>query len=138
MSQGQRRVLVVDDEQVVGQILERFFASRGFSVATAFSGEQALARLQEETFDVVLIDILLPGIHGLEVLKQAKQRLPNAKVAIITGLEDEELRAKARAHGVDAYVTKPFDFSDLVWSMLAGSVTLPSVAPKLKCHDPAK
>jgi len=125
MSQEQRRVLIVDDEQAVGRILEHFFASRGFSVAMAFSGEQALTRLQEGTFDVVLIDILLPGIHGIEVLKQAKQRLPNAKVAMMTGLEDEELRAQARVHGADAYVTKPFDFSDPVWSTLAGSVSLP-------------
>lgn len=126
MSQEQRRVLIVDDEQAVGQILERFFASRGFSVAMVFSGEQGLARLQEGAFDVVLIDILLPGIHGLEVLKQAKQRFPKAKVAMITGLDDEELRAKARVHGADAYVTKPFNFSDLVWSMLAGPASLPS------------
>ena len=126
MSQEQRRVLIVDDDQAVSQILERFFASKGFSVALVFSGEQALARLQEGAFDVVLIDILLPGIHGIEVLKQAKQRFPKAKVAIITGLVDEELRAKARVHGADAYVTKPFNFSDPVWSMLAGSASLPS------------
>ncbi|MBI4323202.1 MAG: response regulator [Candidatus Omnitrophica bacterium] len=126
MGQEQRRVLIVDDEQAVGQVLERFFVSRGLAVALAFSGEQALARLQEEAFDVVLIDILLPGIHGIEVLKQAKRRFPNAKVAMLTGLEDEALRAKARLHGADAYVTKPFDFSDPVWSMLAGPVALPS------------
>ena len=126
MSQAQRRVLIVEDEQAVGQILERFFASRGFSVALVLSGEQALARLQEGAFDVVLVDILLPGIHGLEVLKQAKQRFPNAKVAMVSGLKDEELRAKARAHGAETYVTKPFDFSDPVWSMLAGSASLPS------------
>lgn len=126
MSQDRRRVLIVDDEQAVGRVLERFFTSRGLAVALAFSGEQALARLQEEAFDVVLIDILLPGIHGIEVLKQAKRRFPNAKVAMVTGLEDEGLRAKARVHGADAYVTKPFDFSDPVWAMLAGSAALPS------------
>ena len=123
MGQAQRRVLIVDDEQAVGQVLERFFASKGFSVALVFSGEQALARLQEGAFDVVLIDILLPGIHGLEVLKQAKQRFPDVKVAMISGLEGDELRAKARAHGADAYVAKPFDFSDPVWSTLAGSAS---------------
>lgn len=126
MSQAQRRVLIVDDEQAVGQVLERFFASKGCSVALVFSGEQALARLQEGTFDVVLIDILLPGIHGLEVLKQAKQRFSNVQVAMISGLEDEELRAKARVHGADAYVAKPFNFSDPVWSTLVSSATLPS------------
>lgn len=126
MGQTERRVLIVDDEQAVVQILERFFAARGFSVVSAFSGEQALVRLQEGPFDIALIDILLPGIHGIEILKQTKQHSPKAKVAMITGLEDEELRAKARTHGADAYVTKPFNFSDLVWSMLTGSVYVPS------------
>lgn len=118
MAKAQPNVLIVDDEQAVCQVLGRFFASRGFSVTSAFSGEQGVARLQDGPFDVILIDILLPGIHGIEVLKQAKKLCPKARVAMITGLEDEELRAQARTSGADAYVTKPFNFSELVWSML--------------------
>ena len=114
-----RRVLIVDDEQAICKILEQFFSARGFSAVAAFSGEQALARLEEESVDVVLIDILLPGIHGMEVLKRTKQLYPRARVAMITGLQQEgELQAQARALGADAYVTKPFNFSDPTWSSL--------------------
>ena len=118
MDQTQRRVLIVDDEQAICQVLEQFFAARGFLAVSAFSGERALARLKEGPVDVVLIDILLPGIHGIEVLKSAKQLHPQARVAMITGLKQDELQAQARALGADAYVTKPFNFSDPVWSML--------------------
>jgi len=121
MDQTQRCVLIVDDEQAICQVLEGFFTARGFSAVSAFSGEQALARMKEGPVDVVLIDILLPGIHGIEVLKSAKQLHPQARVAMITGLKEDELRAQARALGADAYVTKPFNFSDPVWSMLTAS-----------------
>ena len=118
MDQQARRVLIVDDEQGVCKLLEQFFTARGFSVTSVFSGEQALAWLKSAPVDVVLIDILLPGIHGIEVLKHAKQLHPEARVVMITGLEQEGLRAEARAFGADAYVTKPFDFSDPAWSDL--------------------
>ena len=113
------KVLIVDDEQGVCRMLGKYFSSKGFAVKSAFSGEQGLATLDEGPFDVVLIDILLPGIHGLEMLKRAKKLNPMARVAMITGLHDDDLRAEARAAGADAYVTKPFNFAEPVWSMLA-------------------
>jgi len=121
MAEGPRRVLIVDDERSVCELLEQFFSPRGFSVTSAFSGEEALARLKEEPVDVVLIDILLPGIHGIEVLKQAKQRYPKARVVMITALEDKDLRTRAHTYGADAYVTKPFNFSDPIWAELTAT-----------------
>ena len=111
-----RRMLIVEDEQDLCECLEEFFRTRGFSVTSAFSGEDALKQLEAAPADVILLDILLPGISGLEVLRHAKRRYPGAKVIIVTGLDKLELRAEARLYGAAAYITKPFDFSESTWS----------------------
>lgn len=116
MTAPARRMLIVDDEQRLCQSLAEFFGLRGFAVRSAHSGEEALACLKEGPVDVALIDILLPGIHGLEVVKQAKRLYPTARIVVITALEDEDLKAQATALGADGYVTKPFDLSDATWA----------------------
>ena len=116
MAATTRRLLIVDDEQRICHVLEEFFSTRGLSVTSAYSGEEAMARLNEGPFDVVLIDILLPGIHGIEVLKRARQVSATVRVVMMTGLQDDELRAQAQAYGADAYITKPFDLTDQTWS----------------------
>ena len=125
MTTPTRQMLIVDDEQQLCQNLAEFFRLRGFAVRSAYSGEEALACLKEGPIDVALIDILLPGIHGLEVVKQAKQLYPQARIIVITALGDEDLRVKARTLGVDAYVTKPFDLSDSTWATVLSLVSSP-------------
>ena len=111
-----RRMLVVDDESALCKCLEQFFTLRGFTVASAFSGEEAIACLNRGPVDVVLIDILLPGIHGIQVLKHAKQLYPAARVVMITGLEHDDLQAEAARYGADGYVVKPFELNDETWA----------------------
>jgi len=110
-------MLIVDDEQDICDCLAAFFSSRGFSVSAAFSGEEALEWLADDDgADVILLDILLPGLSGIEVLKHVKTLHPKARVIMVTGLDQDELRAQARRYGAAAYITKPFDFSDATWS----------------------
>ena len=112
-----RRMLIVDDEQLVCQGLQEYFGGKGYATATAFSGEEALSALTAHgPFDIVLLDIMLPGIHGLEVLKRAKQLHPRTRVVIMTALEQGELVESARANGADAFVRKPFNLSDATWA----------------------
>lgn len=111
-----RRMLVVEDERDICECLQEFFAMRGFSVLTAFSGEEALERLKKDTVDVILLDIILPGLSGMEVLKRIKQDYPRTRVIMVTALDQVELRTEAHHAGAVAYVTKPFDFSDATWS----------------------
>jgi two-component system response regulator (stage 0 sporulation protein F) len=85
-------------------------------VSAAFSGEEALDQLSAGGADVILLDILLPGLSGIEVLKHAKALHPEARVIMVTGLDQDELRAQTRHYGAAAYITKPFDFSDETWS----------------------
>ena len=117
MNPSSRRMLIVDDEQLVCQGLEEYFGGKGYAITTAFSGEEALSALTKDgPFDVLLLDIMLPGIHGLEVLKRAKQLHPRARVVIMTALDHGELVESARANGADAFIRKPFNLSDATWA----------------------
>ncbi|MBI1992294.1 MAG: response regulator [Candidatus Omnitrophica bacterium] len=110
-----RRMLIVEDEPRLRNCLQQFFAARGFVVAAAFSGEEAVEEMREHSADVVLLDIVLPGLSGLEVLKRIKQLRPRARVIMVSALDAEEVREAAREYGADAYILKPFDFSDTTW-----------------------
>ena len=111
-----RRMLIVEDERDICECLQDFFQARGFEVGCAFSGEEALDRLARETVDVLLLDILLPGMSGLEVLRRAKELYPGVRAVMVTGLAREELAVEARQYGAAGFVTKPFDFSEDTWS----------------------
>ena len=111
-----RQMLIVEDERDICECLAEFFGAKGFSVASAFSGEEALEKLDANPVDVILLDILLPGISGLEVLRRAKAKHPHAQVVIVTSLDQLDLRQEAHRCGAAAYVTKPFDFSSATWS----------------------
>ena len=124
-----KQMLIVDDERDICDCLQQFFSDRGFSVVSVFSGEEALARLNEHAPDVILLDILLPGVSGVEVLKQAKQLHPAARVVMMTALDREDLRLQTRSYGACAYVTKPFDFSPATWSAILQ-------APPVKLRPP--
>lgn len=117
----QPRMLIVEDELDVSGCLEDFFKGRGFLVDQAFSGEAALEQVERMgPPDAILLDILLPGVSGLEVLKRIKARHPTTCIVIVTGLDRLDLRTEAKLYGAAAYVTKPFDFSDDTWSSVLG------------------
>ena len=111
-----RRMLIVEDERDICELLQEFFTAKGFSVVSAFSGEEALERLAQNEADVILLDILLPGLSGIEVLKRVKELHPNIRVLIVTAIDHEEVRSQAQRYGASAYITKPFDFSPTTWS----------------------
>ncbi len=126
------RMLVVDDEQDICKCLQDFFSARGFAVTRAYSGEEALERLSESETDVILLDILLPGLSGIEVLRRAREAYPQARVIMITGLDQADLRSQADHYGAAAYITKPFDFSDATWSVVFQTPSYPDPLT----HDP--
>ena len=115
-SPAMRRMLVIDDEQDICDCLKDYFSAHGFSVGQAFSGEEALKQLTQEAADVILLDILLPGLSGIEVLKRAKELCPNARIIMVTALDELDLRMQARRYGAAGYVTKPFNLSSMTWS----------------------
>ncbi|MFN8628209.1 MAG: sigma-54 dependent transcriptional regulator [Candidatus Binatia bacterium] len=108
-----RRVLIVDDEPGVRESLRMVLKERFEPVATA-SGEQALSLLTDERFDVVLLDILMPGLDGLEVLERIRERALGPQVIMLTATKTVKTAVSAMKLGAFDYVTKPFDVDELL------------------------
>ncbi len=100
-------VLVIDDDAVVGRSFDRVLSRRGYDVSTALSGEEALDKIDTETYDVVFTDIKMPGIDGLEVAERIMDRCPWTPVVVITGYGTDENEARAKVLGTDGFVRKP-------------------------------
>ncbi len=107
------RVLVVDDEPMVREVLERYLEREGFAVATAEDGLEALERFGESRPDLVLLDLMLPHLSGFEVFKQMREaaRVP---VIMLTARGEETDRVVGLDMGADDYVTKPFSPREVV------------------------
>lgn len=106
------RVLAVDDDPGNRALVERWLAAAGFEVATASDGPAALRRLADEPFDLVLLDVLMPGMSGLEVLKAIRREHPPARLPVIlaTALDGSEHVVEGLRLGANDHVTKPLDF----------------------------
>lgn len=107
------RILVVDDEHLIRWSLEQNLKKQGYDVTVAGSGEDALRILQEETPDLVLLDIQLPGINGLEVLEKIKELEDDVVVIMVTALGVLETAVKAMRLGAHDYINKPFNLDEL-------------------------
>jgi signal transduction histidine kinase/DNA-binding response OmpR family regulator len=103
------RILVVDDEEDLLNVFKDLFRQRGESIDTAGTGEQAIEKLQSGAYEVVISDINLPGINGLEVLRIAKRENPDVCVIMITGFASASSAITALREGAYDYITKPFD-----------------------------
>ncbi len=109
------RVLVVDDQPANVRLLEAILTPRGYDVRTASSGEEALAALDKEDMDLVLLDIVMPGMDGYEVCRVIRARPGTAylPVVMITASGDEE-KVKALEAGADDFLTKPVNKNELL------------------------
>ena len=108
-----KKILVVDDEDDVRLFLSDFLSERDLAVGTAASGEEALQKVESLRPDIVLLDIMMPGMEGLECLKQIKAKFPKTLVIMITALKDEARIATAKKLGAQNYIVKPFSLSYL-------------------------
>jgi len=102
-----RKVLVVDDDPVVGKSFDRVLSGKGYAVITASSGQEALNKLDAEDYDVVYADIKMPGMSGLEMAEQVKAKRPWLPVVIVTGYGSPDNEARAEAAGVSGFLRKP-------------------------------
>ena len=101
------RILVVDDDETIRDTLYDLLSEK-HDCQTAETAEQALARLEVEEYDVVLTDISMPGLSGLELLGQVRQKYPNTPVIIISGIADQEHAQGLIRLGAFEYLLKPF------------------------------
>ena len=107
------RLLVVDDEAVIATQLKKYLQSRHYHVSLAESGEQALKILLRESFDILLTDLMMPGMNGLELIGHAKGLQPDIQCLLISGQGDMDSAIKAIQHGVINYLSKPLSLDEL-------------------------
>ncbi len=110
-----RRILVVDDDAEILSMLSLRLTSRGYAVTTASDGATALREAVRQPPDVVLLDVMMPGISGWEVAKQlrAEPRTAGAKIILVSAIGATVNEATASISGADAHVDKPFEFTAL-------------------------
>jgi len=111
-----KRVLVVDDDQSIQRVLVQTLQLEGYEVATASDGVEALESLQGQLPDVVILDVMMPKLDGLDVLKRmrADERTHTVPVILLTARSSQEDIWEGWQSGVDYYMTKPFDVEELL------------------------
>jgi len=108
------RVLVVDDDEVIGELLSRRLAMEGYECEVAGDGTAALSRIQDDAFQVMLTDIRMPEMDGIELLTAAKDIDPDLEIIMVTGVAEATEAIKAMKLGAYDYVMKPFDLENVI------------------------
>ncbi|MBP1731800.1 MAG: response regulator receiver modulated FAD-dependent pyridine nucleotide-disulfide oxidoreductase [Deltaproteobacteria bacterium] len=145
---GAKPLLVVDDEPSMRESLEHWFADLGYQVETAADGAEALKRLADKEYGLLILDLKLPKKDGIEVLRETRRLHPGLKVIIITAYPSVDTATEAMKQGAIEYLTKPFELSELEKlvaqsvepthvEMLEGPVTRHAVTAILKVLDRA-
>ena len=107
------RILIVDDEDIVVRSCLRILGGGSYVVDSARDGNEALRKVEETDYDIMVLDIMMPGIDGIEVLQQVKERFPDIDVIMVTGLSQVDTAVKAMKLGAFDYISKPFDPDEL-------------------------
>jgi two-component system copper resistance phosphate regulon response regulator CusR len=108
------RILVIEDEEKLGQALQQGLQAEQYEVALAHSGEEGFYRIQTESFDLVILDVMLPGRSGLEILATIRQHGLGVAVLVLTARDAVEDRVRGLDSGADDYLVKPFAFPELL------------------------
>lgn len=107
--QRKRRVLVVDDEAQICNVIKKVLLQEGHQIFTALNGEEALIQLKKSSMDLMLVDLKMPSMNGLELLKQARAVQKNLKSILLTAYGTASAAREAMSLGVFDFLTKPFD-----------------------------
>jgi len=111
MKQG-ARILVVDDEPSIRRSLQVHLEGKGYVVLTASSGEQAMEKFSQQSSDVVIADLILPGMDGIELTRKIRET-SNVPIIVLSAIGEDEKKVEALELGADDYVTKPFNMEEL-------------------------
>lgn len=114
------RILVVDDDPQVRETVAEFLRHRGYVVITASNGVQAVTAVQEQRPSLVLLDLMMPAMDGLDAVRGIRQVDPEVGIVMLTGVHDESKAREAMRLSAYDYVTKPIDFAYLELAILTG------------------
>lgn len=123
-----KKVLIVDDQNGIRVLLMEVFSSEGYTTYQASNGKIALEIVRDEVPDIVLLDMKIPGMDGLEILKQIKQMKPHMNVIMMTAYGELDMIKEATDLGALMHFTKPFDIDEM---RVAVNMTLEGSAPSI-------
>ncbi len=113
MEKKKYRLLIIEDNKEMRSLLKDFFEEEGFEVDSVDDGAGAFPKLTRMTFDLIITDIWMAGLSGLDILPAMKRINPHIPVIVITAFGSEEMRRRAMARGADAYLEKPLQLEKL-------------------------
>ena len=116
------KILVVDDEVKTCKLLKRFLEAKGYEVIMSHRGEDALEKVKNLKPDIMLLDVRMPEMDGMEVLRRVRQFDDKIGIIMVTAVKDEGIAKDALVKGADEYITKPIDFNYLETSVLVDLV----------------
>ena len=114
VSDSSAKILIVDDEPNICRMIERWLIDEGYSCMAAFNGEEAWEVLSREAFSLMVTDITMPGLSGMELLEKARKRFPDVAVIMVTAVDDRDTAIRALQLGAYGYVIKPFGKNEVV------------------------
>ena len=106
------KILIVDDEEIIRNFLYDFLVEEGYPPDLASDGDEAIEKIKNFDYDLVVTDMKMPNVSGIEVLKAAKLKNPKSNVIVITGYSSMENRKECLKWGASAYLAKPFQLSE--------------------------
>jgi len=119
------KILVVDDEIEICDFVKNFFKEREFEVFTAYNGEEALSIIEMQAPQIILLDVKMPVMDGIQTLKELGKREVSGKIIMVTAVEEQDIMDEANQYGATRYITKPLSLLQLEEAVfdLAGQVS---------------
>lgn len=108
------RILIVDDEEDLRTLLAQVLENAGHQVQTVSNGKEAISRLGQEQFDLALLDIQMPTVNGIQVLKFIREHCPDTKAIMLTGYADLKHAMEAKEFGAREFIGKPYKIEDII------------------------
>ncbi len=108
------KALVVDDEKIIRDIFVHILSNQNYKVVAVENGYEAIKKVKEDSFDIIFLDIRMPGIDGMETLKEIRKINKDVSVNIVSGFIDEEIIEKGKKESVDHFIEKPFKVEQII------------------------
>ena len=114
MTENKGKILIIDDSATNVFLLQTLLEEEGYSVMFAYNGKEAIKYIDKEKFDLLLLDIMMPGVDGYDILEKLSTEQKGTPVIMVTAKDDRDSEKKAKDMGASDYVTKPVNFEKLI------------------------